>query len=199
MNSSFEKLPIFLVHGFWDKSSIFNDMASTLKNNGFDVFHALDLKPNDAKNGIQPLSLQLEKYIYDQIGIEKKYTLIGFSMGGIVCRYYLQKIDTFNRCENFISISSPHFGSLMAHLFQSKGSIEMRPSSAFLNLLNNDMSKLKNINVLSIWAKFDTTIIPNSSSVLPIGTNISLPFGIHHLMPKNKKVIYLILKFLRKN
>jgi len=67
---------------------------------------------------------------------------LGFSMGGIIGRYWLQKFDGHKRTRRLISIGSPHKGTLMAQLipkYPFKGISEMKISSKFLReLANND-------------------------------------------------------------
>ena len=180
---------IVFVHGFWDSYRIFSWMASYLKRKDWIIYNRLNLKPNTAKYGLEKQAEQLAEYIQKNIPEDERFQLIAFSMGGLVSRYYIQMLGGHERVDKLITIATPHHGTLAAYLFKYKGCIQMRPGSEFLQHLNSDLSLLEKIQVTSIWAKFDTTIIPNLSSRLPMGREVILPFGIHPFIPFYRKVI----------
>lgn len=184
--------PIVMVHGFWDTCNVFNRMASVLKNQRKIVYHGLTLQPNNGTVSIEKMAEQLKEYIDSHLGKEQKIILIGFSMGGLVSRYYLQYLGGLARTEKLITISTPHKGTYTAYALNRIACVEMRPNSLFLEKINRDLHLLEQISFTSIWTKYDTTIIPNNSSQLSVGTTIKLPFGIHPLMPFSSKVIQLV-------
>lgn len=197
MNTSEQSnTPVVMVHGFWDTCKVFNRMAAHLKRKGKIVHHSLTLQPNNGTISIEKMAEQLKFYIDSNLGEEQQITLIGFSMGGLVSRYYLQYLGGLERTEKLITISTPHYGTFTAYAFNRIACVEMRPKSIFLEKLNDDLYLLKHLPITSIWATYDTTIIPNDSSQLGIGTNIKLPFGIHPLMPFSSKVLRLVEKEL---
>ncbi len=189
-------LPIVLVHGFWDTSSVFDKMAVYLKGKGYEVHHSLNLVPNNGKIGLEQLAKQLKDYIEVHIGAKGNFILIGFSMGGLVARYYLQRLGGIQRSGGFITIASPHHGTYTAYVFNRIGAIQMRPDSEFLKDLNSDATILEKNGFASIWAKYDTTIVPNVSSRMSFGKEYVLPFGIHPLLPYSNKVLNILEKAL---
>ena len=54
-------------------------------------------------------------------------SIVAFSMGGIVSRQYLQHLGGAARCENFITISSPHHGTALGWVYPTLGAAQMRP------------------------------------------------------------------------
>jgi triacylglycerol lipase len=154
--TSTQPIPVVLVHGFLDTSRIFKKMAASLRKQNFIVYDTLNLKPSTGKNGIEPLAEQLEKYIHENVGKEKPFHLVGFSMGGIVVRFYLQKMNGNVYAQKLITLASPHHGSWWAWLLNIKSCQQVRPNSEFLNSLNSDFSMLKHIQFTSIWAEYDT-------------------------------------------
>ena len=190
------KIPIIFVHGFWDKSSVFNRMAKYLERKGWSVYYDLNLQPNNGKITIEEMAGQLSHYIDRLLGPSTPFSLVGFSMGGLVSRYYVQKMDENDRVKHLITISSPHRGTWSAYVFNRKACIQMRPQSAFLNDLNKDLSKLQRIKFTSIWGYGDSMIVPNASSHLPVGNEKIFAFGIHFLMPYVNNVIKGVEKSL---
>jgi triacylglycerol lipase len=192
-------LPIVFVHGFWDKSSVFKSMSTYLKDKGWQVYDNFDIIPNNGMISMEEMAEQLAGYVNAQLGTEAPFLLLGFSMGGLVSRYYVQNMGGINRIKHLITISSPHHGTWMAYLFNRKACIQMRPNSSFLNSLNAELNFLQRIRLTSIWANYDTTIIPNNSSHLPIGNEVVFTFGIHALMPYSLKVIRAVEQALINN
>ena len=192
------RLPIVFVHGFWDKSSVFKFMSTYLKDKGWKVYEQFQIIPNNGMISIEEMAEQLAGYINVQLGPEASFLLIGFSMGGLVSRYYVQSLGGIDRVKHLITISSPHHGTWMAYLFNRKACIQMRPNSTFLKTLNKEVTILQKISMTSIWANYDTTILPNNSSRLSIGNEVILKFGIHALMPYSSKVIKAVEQSLIK-
>lgn len=182
--------PVLLVHGFCDTGAIFNKMKKVLNGKGYDV-HTINLTPNNGSMPLEQLALQIDKYAKTNFP-NKKFDIIGFSMGGIVSRYYLQRLSGLSKVKNFITISAPHNGTLTAFFRFNKGIRQLRPNSKFLNDLNKDSSSLKQVNFTSIRTPFDLMIVPSSSSYMDVAENKKFPILLHSWSLKNKKVINFI-------
>ena len=111
---------VVLVHGFFSTNKIFFLMKKRFEEAGFKCF-APTLKPIDAKYGLEDLGQKLKSEINNHLGDNLEFILVGFSMGGIISRYYLQELGGIYRVKQFISISAPHHGSYLAYLYPSKG------------------------------------------------------------------------------
>lgn len=187
---------VVLVHGIFNTGKAFKKISDTLISHGY-LTYMPSLSPNTGKAGLDALALQLESYIAQQFSPKEKFYLIGFSMGGIICRYYLQKLSGLNRVIKFISLSVPHMGSKMAYLMSNKGCIQMRPNSEFMNDLNKDIHVLNQVDVVSIWTPFDLSIIPATSSSISIGKEIKVNVLLHPLMLRNKQSIDAIIEEIK--
>jgi triacylglycerol lipase len=122
---------VVLVHGIFDTAGIFRRMARLLRARGWTP-HAVSLRPNTGRAGLDTLALQLKAYIDGHIGPGERIHLVGFSMGGLVARYYVQRLDGAERVRRFITLSAPHHGSRLAYLLANEACRQMRPGSAFL-------------------------------------------------------------------
>ncbi len=185
------KIPVILVHGISDDSSKMEHMAHFLRHRGWTVY-SISLKPSSGQIGIDQLAEQLNTFINEKITPTQKFDLIGFSMGGLVCRYYVQRITNPSHLDHFITLSSPHHGTLTAYLSRNKGARQMRINSEFLRDLNRDITKLNQLKFTSIWTPFDLMIIPSSSSRTGIGREIKIAALAHPLMVKNQKCLRAI-------
>ena len=190
-----QRNPVLLVHGIWDTSQVFHKMSSYLKQQDCDVYD-LDLVPNNGDSPLEELAQQVANYVSANFSPNKPLDLVGFSMGGIVSRYYVQRLGGLKRVRRFITISSPHHGPWIAHLSQRPGAKQMRPNSALLQDLNRDVSILKQIDYTSIWTPLDMMIFPANSSKMPIGKEIVIPVPLHAWMLIDPRVLTAVAEVL---
>jgi triacylglycerol lipase len=189
------KNPVLLIHGILKTNSVFNVMSDYLTKEGWQV-HRFDLKPNNATVGLDQLALQIDNYVKNNFSENQPFDLVGFSMGGLISRYYIQRLGGIERVQRFITISSPHNGTLMAHLLPFTGCQQMRPNSEFLRDLNQDINLLNKLDFTSIWTPFDLMILPAKSSQLPIGKEVILPVLAHAVMPRDNRTIRAVVESL---
>ena len=188
--------PVVLVHGFLDRQYIFKSMVRYLEARGWTVY-ALDLIPNDGQKSLPDLAEQLQVFIDANLNQTPNFDLIGFSMGGLVTRYYLQRLGGNERVERYITISAPNNGTLTAFSLPFPGIKQMRPQSDFLTDLNQDVeSCLEKIRVTWMWTPFDLMILPADSSRLPIGREVKLPVAFHPWMLSDPKALAEVEKAL---
>lgn len=186
---------VLLVHGLNDTRGIFQTMTPSLIKLGWSVYD-LDLLPSNGELPLDKLAQQVADYIDKTFAPEEKLSVIGFSMGGIVSRYYIQRLGGIARVKNFITIASPHQGTWLAHLFQTPGCVQMRPNSAFLQDLQQDVEMLKQIDFTSIWTPYDLIIVPANSSELPVGKNIQLQVLRHDWMVTDSGCLKVVAEAL---
>jgi triacylglycerol lipase len=187
--------PVVLVHGITDTFSIFKSMTQKFERLGWEVY-SLDLIPSNGDCELDQLAKQLSDFINQQLP-NQPIDLVGFSMGGLVSRYYVQRLGGIDRVQRFITISAPHNGTVSAYLSQRPGCVQMRPNSAFLNDLNQDVTMLDRINFTSIWTPLDGIIIPAKSSVIPAGESIQIKVPLHAWMVSDPRSISLVAEALR--
>jgi triacylglycerol lipase len=171
-------------------------MSRFLVTKSFRTF-APSLSPSTGKIGLDELALQLKAFIDVNIPAGETFHLVGFSMGGLICRYYLQRLDGIKRVRRFISISTPHYGSRLAYLLGNKGCRQMRPGSEFLKDLNSDLNRLEEVKIVSIWTQFDLSIMPAKSSHLPLGEEMIIPVLLHPLMVRDNRVLKAVVSFIK--
>lgn len=173
--------PVVLIHGLDDTAAKFQALKPFLARQGWAV-HDLTLTPSNGSVGLEHLAQQVFHYIEATFAPDQPIDLVGFSMGGIVSRYYVQRLGGLQRTHRLVTIASPHNGTWVAYLRPNIGAAQMRRQSAFLSELNRDVERLNQINVTSIWTPYDLMIVPAQSSQLPIGKEIQLPVLNHSWM-----------------
>ncbi len=103
-------------------------------------------------------------------------------MGGLVSRYYVQRLGGLGRVEKFVTISTPHLGTLLALGSNRPGVRQMRPESDFIKALNQHKDCLKAVEFYSFWTPFDLLILPPWSSLIGIGKAQRLLVPSHNRM-----------------
>ncbi|MBW4423830.1 MAG: triacylglycerol lipase [Nostoc desertorum CM1-VF14] len=176
-----QRNPVLLIHGIDDTRAVFQKMAVHLALQGWSV-HSLNLVPNNGDVGLDELAKQVADYVTATFAPEQHLDLVGFSMGGIVSRYYVQRLGGINRVQRFITISSPHNGTVVAYGSRRPGCLQMRPDSIFLKDLNSDAVILGQLNFTSIWTPYDLMIVPANSSQMSVGSEVIVPVALHPWM-----------------
>jgi triacylglycerol lipase len=183
--------PVLLVHGINDTGAVFNKMAFYLRQQGLSVY-TVDLIPNNGSEVLEKLAQQVANYVNDTFEVARPVDIVGFSMGGIVSRYYIQRLGGINKVQRFITISSPHKGTIIAYGTWLAGAVQMRPNSDFINDLNADFKMLKQLNFTSIWTPYDLMILPATSSRLGIGKEVTIPVILHPLMLTDTRTLTIV-------
>ena len=179
---------VVLVHGFLETGSAFLHLKKRLHRQGYDCL-VPKLRPSDGRGGLEALAQGLKRDIDAAFGSDQPIQIIGFSMGGVVSRYYLQNLGGAKRCEKFFTIASPHNGTQTAWLYPSKGAEQMRPGSGFLEALAKTESNLGSMPVVSYRTPLDLVILPASSSIWDRAVNIAHPSLLHPLLLSSNTVV----------
>jgi triacylglycerol lipase len=185
---------VLLVHGLWNTPNIFWRLRSHLESHHWQVY-APSLTPNNGDLGIDSLAHQLQAYIAE-LAIEDRFALVGFSMGGLVSRYYLQHLEGTHRVHRFVSVATPHYGSAMAFFRWNPGGRQMQPGSRFLASLNQNLHKLHPVQPVDVWTPFDALVVPASSCRLPIGQGVCLPVSSHNNLLRDERSLNAIAQAL---
>lgn len=162
-----------LVHGYKDEASVFSPLASYLSDLGLEP-HAVTLAPSDCSVPLETLAQQLADFIDRSFLSYQKLDFVAFSLGGIVTRYYIQRMGGAARTNRLLTVGAPHYGTLMAFASRLPGALQLRPNSEFLRDLNADAESLASIPFVSIWSPFDLMIVPPHSSRMPVATNVAV-------------------------
>ncbi len=186
---------VLLVHGIDDTGRIFSGMRKHLLKAGYEPL-CLDYTPNNGRVGFDFLAQQIGAKIDAVVADNERFAIVGFSMGGLVVRHVLQSGATKRRPEVFVSISSPHEGTLMAWTRWNEGGRQMRRGSPFLNQLRERLPSLQGTRLVTIRTPLDLVILPSTSSLLPGAENHSVPVLLHPLMVHDRRVLKLLVRTL---
>ena len=189
------KRPIILIHGLWNNSQIFSSLMKKL--DYYDVeYYAPTLEHYFGRISIVDLAKSLDELIIKKYGSEREIDILGFSMGGIIARYWIKKFNGYLKTKRFISVGSPHHGTLTAQLVPKnflKGISEMKINSSLLKELSDYDYLLTKIDCVSFYTRWDFMVFPGWRAKLPIGRKFNLNIYKHRNLVKNPIAIDAIV------
>lgn len=189
---------IVFVHGIFNTGRVFALMVRDAKKHGLTP-HAPSLIRADGRASLPELAEQLRRVIETDIPQGEQCFLVGFSMGGIVARYYLQMLGGIRRVERFVAVGSPHQGTIMAYTMPRRlfpGCADMRPRSTFLSRLQETESALGSLPRIALYTPTDTMIVPPRNAQWGGVPTYSAGLHFHPFMPYSRRVRRLMWEFL---
>ncbi|MGC1480546.1 MAG: alpha/beta fold hydrolase [Chthoniobacterales bacterium] len=179
---------VVIVHGILDTSWTMRNLDRALTEAGFRT-HVVNLVPNDGSAPLPTLAEQVHAKVHASVPTDLRFSLVGFSMGGLIARHYAQRIADPTRIDALVTIASPHRGTWLAWFLPLPGVQQMRPGSAFLRDLDADIADFQHIRWITIRTPIDLMIIPSTSSKLPWAENSTYPVLAHPLLVFDRRVI----------
>ena len=180
-------MKVLLVHGFLDSGRILGSLAPHLAKKGHECLVPA-LKPCDGRDGLPRMARQLRRLLEGELDDWERFAIVGFSMGALISRYYLQELDGCRKTDAFFSISGPHAGTWTAYLYPGVGVRQMRPRSRFLNELEASSHRLGELPVTCYWTPFDLMILPAKSCRWQQGEEVCIPAWIHRWMLSDRRL-----------
>ncbi|MCH2109294.1 MAG: hypothetical protein MK135_08190 [Polyangiaceae bacterium] len=179
-----------IVPGYRQPRRAYKKLHAALCSAGYGVHH-VTFESSWGRYGITHLAHELQ----DQL---KPYRpeqtfLIGFSMGCLVVRRYLQEYGGTKRYPLFCAISGPHAGTHVARLAPGRAAREMTPGSSFLRELPA-ITTLPVERIVGLHTRFDQTILPPSSAIIPEVENLRFSVFGHDFMVRSRRVIGRLLE-----
>lgn len=186
--------PAVIVHGIFSTSRDMARLAQHLRLEGREVFTP-DLAPAGGQIGVDELAEQLARFVELHLR-GRRFDLIGFSMGGLVSRYFLQRLGGLEHVDHFVSIATPHRGTITAQLNLSPGGRQMRRESKLLRELACDAESLSRVKFTSIYTPLDLMVLPARSSAMPQARNLRIWAVLHPSLILEKRCLRAIAEAL---
>ncbi|MGB8651586.1 MAG: alpha/beta fold hydrolase, partial [Mycobacteriales bacterium] len=155
--------PIILVHGLVDNRSIFTLLRRALRRRGFGRVMTLNYSPftQDVRSVAARLQDLVERTCAET-GYERVH-VVGHSLGGLVARYYVQKLGGDARVHTLCTLGSPHGGTWAAHLLPQKLVKQLRPGSDVVAELAEPAPGVRT-RFVAFWSDLDQLIVPKRSA-----------------------------------
>ena len=155
--------PIILVHGLVDNRSIFTLLRRARRRRGFGRVITRNYSPftQDIRLVAQRLATVVEQTC-EETGYERVH-VIGHSLGGLIARYYVQRLSGDSRVHTLCTLGAPHSGTYAAHLLPQKVVRQLRPGSDVMRELAEPAPGLRT-RFVAFWSDLDQLVVPKRSA-----------------------------------
>ncbi len=154
------KPPVVLLHGFIDNRSIFVLLRRSLAQHGRRQLESLNYSPltSDIRIAAELLGRHIEE-ICEHTG-HKQVDIVGHSLGGLIARYYVQRLGGDSRVRMLVTLGTPHSGTRVAPLANAHPIVrQMRPGSAVLEELREPAPGCRT-QFVAFWSDLDHLMDP---------------------------------------
>ncbi|WP_228122424.1 esterase/lipase family protein [Saccharothrix syringae] len=161
--------PIVLVHGIGDNRSAFAVLSGALRRRGFGVVHAVNYSvltalTGDVRRSAALLGEHVER-VCEQTGADRVH-VVGHSLGGLIARYYVQRLHGDARVRTLVTLGTPHGGTLTAYLFPTPLTRQLRPGSDLLSELAEPSPRPCRTRFAVVWSEMDQVVVPQRNARL---------------------------------
>jgi triacylglycerol lipase len=191
--------PIILVHGLVDNRSIFTLLRRALRRRGFGRVITLNYSPftQDVRSLAHRLGALIEQTC-EQTGYERVH-VVGHSLGGVIARYYVQRLGGDGRVHTLCTLGSPHTGTYAARLAPHKLVKQLRPGSDVMTELAEPAPGIRT-RFVAFWSDLDQLVVPKRSARIDHADlrarNILLRGVGHMSLPIDRRVVREITALL---
>ncbi len=184
--------PILLVHGIVDNHTIFNPLRRALDRRGFTQLSSFDygLLTSDVVATAARLGATIEA-LTRQTGYERLH-VIGHSLGGLLARYYVQRLGGDERVHTLVTLGTPHQGTELARIGGAFPLVrQLRPGSTLMRTLAEPAPDC-GTRFVCFASDLDQLVVPSRNARLVHPdldvTNVSVS-GVGHLSLTNHRGI----------
>ncbi|MFJ2936212.1 lipase family alpha/beta hydrolase [Streptomyces sp. NPDC087219] len=158
--------PVVLLHGFVDNRSVFVVLRRSLGRSGRDCVESLNYSPLtcDLRAAAELLGRRVDE-IRARTG-HAEVDIVGHSLGGLIARYYVQRLGGDSRVRTLVTLGTPHSGTSVAPLADAHPLVrQMRPGSEVLRELAAPSPGCRT-RFVSFWSDLDQIMVPAETARL---------------------------------
>lgn len=193
--------PILLVHGIADNHATFAVMQRALQRRGFFTVTSFDygLLTSDVRSAARALAAAVEQ-LTAETGYDRVH-VVGHSLGGLIARYYVQRLDGDRRVHTLVTLGTPHQGTRRASAGRAFPLLrQLHPGSDLLTELSQPAPECRT-RFVAFSSDADQLIAPTTSARLEHpdlhATNVVVR-GVGHLsLLNNGRIAFQIAQTLR--
>lgn len=187
--------PIILVHGVVDNHTVFTLLKRGLRRRGFGRIITVNYSPlSDNIRAVAKRLADVVESVVHSTGYERVH-VVGHSMGGLIGRYYVQRMGGDERVHTLVTLGSPHGGTLPATWVPHPIARQMRPDSDIVEEFA-EPAKGCRTRMLAIWSDLDLMIVPKRSARIvhpDLDVRNAFVRGVGHMsLPVDGRVVHEI-------
>lgn len=155
-----ERPPVVLLHGFIDNRSVFVLLRRSLARHGWHHLESLNYSPLtcDIRTAAELLDRHVEE-ICARTG-HREIDIVGHSLGGLIARYYVQRLGGDRRVRTLVTLGTPHGGTAAAPLAGAHPIVrQMRGGSDLIEELRLPAPGCRT-RFISFWSELDRVMLP---------------------------------------
>ena len=151
--------PILLAHGIVDNHTVFALMRRQLARRGFTRIHSFSYSPLtlDVRSTAERMGAEIEA-LCEESGSEQIH-VVGHSLGGLIARYYVQRLGGDRRVHTCVTLGTPHQGTVAARLLPWPLVKQVRPDSDLMAELAEPAPGCKT-RFIAFYSDVDQLIVP---------------------------------------
>lgn len=156
--------PVVLLHGLVDNRSVFVLLRRSLARHGWTHLVSLNYSPLtcDIRTAAELLDRHIEE-ICARTG-HRQVDVVGHSLGGLIARYYVQRLGGDTRIRTLVTIGTPHEGTAVIPLANAHPVVrQMRPGSDLIEELRQPAPGCRT-RFVSFWSDLDQLMAPAASA-----------------------------------
>ncbi|WP_164720936.1 alpha/beta fold hydrolase [Streptomyces sp. W1SF4] len=192
--------PVLLLHGFTDNRSVFVLLRRALGAGGRRRVETYNHSPftRDLRRTARHLARRVEE-LCERSG-QERVDLVGHSLGGLVARYYVQRLGGDARVRTLVTLGTPHGGTRIAPFMDAHPLVrQMRPGSEVMAELGAPAPGCRT-RFVAFWSEFDALMAPTGTARIEHpdldATNVQVT-GIGHLaLPVHPTVVTAVRRTL---
>ncbi|MBO1335130.1 triacylglycerol lipase [Streptomyces sp. VRA16 Mangrove soil] len=154
------KPPVLLLHGFIDNRSVFVLLRRSLTLHGRQQVESLNYSPLTCD--IRAAATLLGRHVTqlcERTG-QDRIDIVGHSLGGLIARYYVQRLGGDQHVRTLVTLGTPHAGTRVAPLADAHPIVrQMRPGSTVLEELRQPAPGCRT-RFVSFWSDLDHLMVP---------------------------------------
>ena len=155
-----DRRPVLLLHGFIDNRSVFVLLRRSLRRHGHRHVEALNYSPLTCD--IRAAAALLDRHVRQicaRTG-HSRVDVVGHSLGGLIARYYVQRLGGDARVHTLVTLDTPHSGTRTAPLLSAHPLVrQMCPDSDVIEELRLPAPDCRT-RFIGFWSDVDQLMIP---------------------------------------
>ncbi|MEU0138071.1 alpha/beta fold hydrolase [Streptomyces sp. NPDC006296] len=155
-----DRPPVVLLHGLVDNRSVFVLLRRSLARHGWRRLESLNYSP--LTSDIRAAAALLDRHVEEicaRTG-HHEVDVVGHSLGGLIARYYVQRLGGDRRVRTLVTLGTPHGGTAAVPLAGAHPIVrQMRSGSPLIEELRSPAPSCRT-RFVSFWSELDRVMLP---------------------------------------